>query len=227
MKKFKNSFGVTGSETEINFFLKEIHKLGWKYLSFNRLTTLVYFNAKEGEYNYCDSIIGTEEVLLSNASGWNRALLLANEEIEEAPEYVRALINSRAMGFSKGKIYIVYNIDSSFIFINNDRGYRNGFDKSNFEPSTKEAYDYQELLKEAKRRYPVGVIVKSLVLNYKGRIISDDIHEYSNHSKVWLRADGFNALVYEDGIWAEIIPEEKTYTKSEIKEMFNRFIEGK
>lgn len=81
---------------------------------------------------------------------------------------------------------------------------------------SKEEYDRQELLKEAKERYPIGSLVKELtILNTILRIKSHK-DPYNTANEVWFEGkeniqDGGNVciLVYKNHRWAEIIKEER------------------
>ena len=69
-----------------------------------------------------------------------------------------------------------------------------------FKPSTPEAFERQELLEEAKRRYPVGTRFKS--------VLSKEIYTVNSPSHRWLN-DGIEVdgvpWVYYAGNWAEIL----------------------
>jgi hypothetical protein len=79
-----------------------------------------------------------------------------------------------------------------------------------------------QLLEEAKRRYPIGtsfVPFNRHIMNGNPKDVTVDIenHYYYSTSEIWVSAGRWNASLYKDGKWAEIIskPEEK---KEKVKE---------
>ncbi len=87
-------------------------------------------------------------------------------------------------------------------------------DENCFEPSTKEEWNKQELLDEAKKRYPVGTAYKHLNSEYTPKIeflvaTESDYHFDSAgyfQNAIW--GSGLNkyyGVVYHDGKWAEIL----------------------
>lgn len=69
----------------------------------------------------------------------------------------------------------------------------------------------QELIDEAKRRYPIGTVYKHF--NSKYTITSPDMltvsamnHHFSFGTSIWVTSEAYNGVVYEDGKWAEILP---------------------
>ena len=73
----------------------------------------------------------------------------------------------------------------------------------------------QELIDEAKRRYPIGTVYKHF--NNEYTINSPDMltvskmdHHFEGLTRfgisIWVRSEEYNGVVYHDGEWAEIIP---------------------
>lgn len=77
----------------------------------------------------------------------------------------------------------------------------------------------EEILEEAKRRYPAGTKVKCL----RGRsekndnetgIISEGLKRRYD-SSIWADGSRYNLCIYDNGKWAEIVKEEIPYSKKE------------
>ena len=69
----------------------------------------------------------------------------------------------------------------------------------------------QELIDEAKRRYPIGTVYKHFNSEYT--INSPDMltvsamnHHFSFGTSIWVTSEAYNGVVYTDGEWAEILP---------------------
>ena len=82
-----------------------------------------------------------------------------------------------------------------------------------FELTTKEEWDKQELLDEAKRRYPVGTVYKHFNSEYTTNspdtlTVSEMDHHFEGviSISIWVRSEEYNGIVYEDGEWAEVLP---------------------
>lgn len=43
-KKLKNTFGVSGTPTEIDHFIKEVEKLGWNFKSTTSILDCLFFS---------------------------------------------------------------------------------------------------------------------------------------------------------------------------------------
>jgi hypothetical protein len=127
---------------------------------------------------------------------------------EEVPEYVECI---EGTGCSKhnieGNIYKIESFNNgvlkvlgiSICFINlNHRILSNAV---NYKSSTKEAYDRQELLKEAKLKYPVGT---RYISTYAGKIytLCGIIMFSSDESRVVNPSGG---TLYQNGKWATIL----------------------
>ena len=69
----------------------------------------------------------------------------------------------------------------------------------------------EELLEEAKRRYPVGTKIKCSILDIIVEITSHSTKLVSNANIIYFETKGNGTKVYENGKWAEIVskPEEK------------------
>ena len=65
-----------------------------------------------------------------------------------------------------------------------------------------------ELLAEAKRRYPVGTRVKCLCdsRNWVITTFNHDTAETYDEVEIWFTSGGYGVNVYTDGQWAQIIP---------------------
>ena len=69
----------------------------------------------------------------------------------------------------------------------------------------------QELLDEAKRRYPIGTVYKHFNSEYTTNspdmlTVSEMDHHFSFGASIWVTSEEYNGIVYEDGEWAEILP---------------------
>lgn len=69
----------------------------------------------------------------------------------------------------------------------------------------------QELLDEAKRRYPIGTVYKHFNSEHTTNspdmlTVSEMDHHFAFGTCIWVRSEEYNGIVYEDGEWAEILP---------------------
>ena len=69
----------------------------------------------------------------------------------------------------------------------------------------------QELLDEAKRRYPIGTVYRHFNSEYTINspdmlTVSEMDHHFSFGTSIWVTSEAYNGVVYEDGEWAEILP---------------------
>lgn len=139
----------------------------------------------------------------------NPELFVVEEEKELLPEYWECIKNDTTSTFlvkiQKGRIYKRCNIERWNKHIVHHYGIYICTVGSKeqikyFKPSTKEAFERQELLEEAKRRYPVGTRFKS--------VLSGKIYTIESTSHKWIdkgiEADNL-PWVYYDGNWAEIL----------------------
>ena len=79
----------------------------------------------------------------------------------------------------------------------------------------------EELLAEAKRRYPIGTKFRCVNGNCHGKAVADDIWEVSNYGKASMKTHGIhsgNGWILLHGKWAEIVelPEPKIVNDYEI-----------
>lgn len=158
--RFKNSFGVTGTQTELTLFGEEVKKIGWVYkkctthdfsehLYFKGGDIEIKYGLNRGQYWSPNSIEGSGiNIDISTIEGWQRALSLAEEK--EEVQALKDLTN-----ITKGKVYKFVDISDrlfTWIRIIGDNEYVDGYDKKVLKPSTKEAHDRQELLEQAKKK---------------------------------------------------------------------------
>lgn len=232
-KKFKNSFAVTGSEIEIILFKKEVELLGWNLntnggrgdciLSFSGYSD--YDNNKHslnpGYYWHPDGV--TNEISLSTKSGWNEAIRLASEVVEEE-RYFKLIYDIGWYSLIKD---VIYKASHRFGKNNITVGYASDKSKpdhsSDWQEVTKEDYDKQELLEEAKRR---GFVDGVEFIDNDGDIyeVIGDIVFWNSTApdayKIALTSTKGLSLVYTDVHgWAQIITkkskEEPKYTHKE------------
>lgn len=171
-----------------------------------------------------DSYINTERGSFGDVNGtgkdWGYTILTFKQWCEKyghsyeiVPEYVEC-VNSTSNHYKEGKIY-------TWLKTITEEGEPNkpGILKGSvweFKPSTKEAYDKQQeklkmedLLNEAKRRYPAGTKFKCLVSN-------NIVHEVEDLSLFKIHFDTIfykNQVVYDGTKWAEIVKEEPKPTE--------------
>ncbi len=167
------------------------------------------------EYNGIKALV-TEELIELNPE-------LFKIEDDTEPMYFRCLENG--IDFTKDRIYIQNNhstyptrlilrADDNILYSIPDWNKSSLYKSYNlFELTTKEEWDKQELLDEAKRRYPIGTVYKHF--NSKYTINSPDmltVSEMDHHFEgvisisIWVRSEEYNGIVYENGEWAEILP---------------------
>ena len=63
----------------------------------------------------------------------------------------------------------------------------------------------EDILEEAKRRYPVGTILKCLVLNKSVKVTSHNTELLNKVDQIYFQVEGNHTLVYSEGKWAEIV----------------------
>jgi hypothetical protein len=135
---------------------------------------------------------------------------------EEFPEYVECINGSsftRDYWYNTGIIYpVTKSEDNSCRNIRDENGDHlwdidgaTGLWKDFFKPSTREAFDRQELLKEAKKRYPVGTRVISALSDDHIWNIIGELKWFENKAFYHNIVDATNASVYSCGKWAEIV----------------------
>lgn len=87
-----------------------------------------------------------------------------------------------------------------------------------FAPSTKEEFDKQELLKEAKKRYPIGTKFIDASEPSSTRIqtaTSDPYFYFLPEEYISVALNG--GVIYYNGKWAEIIPQKQPLFKDELE----------
>ena len=233
MKKFKNSFVVTGSIPLLKAFISEALNLGWTsdepWNTDHPLQgNMKYIEFVEGIYYYHNHDC-SPTILYTLPNNWSEVLKLASEveeEVVKVPEYVKCTKNglfvsltdvvkesiwkTDTKGYSQGNYRIVWKDGSGQMI---PEGY-----KQYFIPSSKSEYDAQELeykkqelLSEAKRRFKKGDNVFRNFPEYSSVYInctSEMNHcepEYEE-DKDAIRMGG--GIVYSKGVWAEIVKDE-------------------
>jgi hypothetical protein len=63
----------------------------------------------------------------------------------------------------------------------------------------------EDILEEAKRRYPVGTILKCLILNKDVKVTSHSTNLLNKVTQIYFQVEGNHTLVYSEGKWAEIV----------------------
>lgn len=184
-----------------NMFVKNIK-------NFNKMT--YYYLKQKVSLGDIIDFKGLKVEVTNNLIRSNPDLFVVEEEL--LPEYWECTDDGMGNEFTFSKIYKIQDRTdleewSNFI---DDAGERNGFSPRNhkhFKPSTKEAFDRQELLEEAKRRYPVGTRFKSAApwSSSEFYIVKGDPINWQNTSY----PDGVGntdfGMLYANGKWAEII----------------------
>lgn len=126
---------------------------------------------------------------------------------DKTPEYVECIYAESSFEeptrFVEGEVLKVYGVDNGGQVKLYKDGYYDWYPLDGllwkFKPSTKEAYDRQELLKEAKKRYPVGTKFKSI---YSDEIITVKTNTYRVFEDNDVIVDYFN-FIYNGGKWAK------------------------
>ncbi len=157
--RFKNSFGVTGTETEIDLLKKHAISAGYNFKNTGYNRGLLWL---EGYTKMLWNPVSlSHPICLSTPEGWQRALSLAEEKEEEVPEYVKFICTYEKL--TTGKIYKFnrWGEGKMYMWIENDIGEDVGYATSQFELSTKEAYERQELLEKTPTKEEI-----ERVLNY-------------------------------------------------------------
>ena len=137
------------------------------------------------------------------------------------PEYLECIENS--IDITLGKIYKVISSSENRFTIKDDVSTNtwsvNILQCKSFKPSTKEAYDRQELLEEAKRRYPVGTKFKLAHDSSKQSYVKHANYFWGTSNNIYCAQHSsgndfdnftYNGCIYSEGKWAEIISETKS-----------------
>ena len=170
MKKFKNNFGVKGSLPLLMALKEEVEKLGWKYDNdFNpwgRATDL-YFNANRTEGSMKTQHFGSSSVtnctIYNLPQQWDECLKAASELEVEIPEYVECIkaYSLQTKYMIEGYIYkVLDSTNLASIKLQCNRTVKDwssktlficfaGVKEFDFIPSTKEAYEKQQLEEES------------------------------------------------------------------------------
>jgi hypothetical protein len=159
MKKFKNTFGVTGSTHAINHFAELAVKEGWRYREVTN-NNLLWFESNSGIHEEMNNAFWRPTVLvtpinISTPEGWNKALELM-KEVEEEQLYGECLVDDIGNCFTKGKIYKIHqcpDFTNDYETYEDNEGEVNGFAKSNFKLVAESAYLEQEAKKETKYEF--------------------------------------------------------------------------
>lgn len=218
--RFKNSFGVMGTITEIELFAKEIRKLGWIHSEEmiarqrNYLPGTHLFLYSDGHLYNGNYFTVIEYLSLSTLEGWKRAISLAEEKEEEVPEgkkeYWKLKNKADDLYFGRdyefGKVYhesyMPENILVCHPLIFILKNWPHKWEVAC--PETNEDFIRQELLEEAKIRYPIGTRYKSCggfehITDRTPMFWGETNNIYAKHNA------GF---IYDVNIkWAEIITE--------------------
>lgn len=213
-KKFKNSFCVKGTDTELFLFTNECEKLGWRKGSTCNIhkTNIIAFDKYNGTYDYMYDCAANN---ISTLQIHDYALGLAKEVVEDE-KYFKLIGDLGAYPNTKPN-YIYRLTDKPYVYTASFM--QNKFTED-WQECTKEDYDRQELLEEAKRRYPIGTIVKELTVIGEEFVIEKHFDSVKYQDQVWFSAQGkmrkVNALVYKNGEWAKVVKNEPKFTIDEI-----------
>jgi hypothetical protein len=176
--KFKNKFTVQGNESLLKAFEEETKKIGWVFR--NKInwvqganTSIIYEGNATDSCNWANHTGSCKVYTLPN--DWDKALELAKEVIEEIPEYVELL--EEYCGYKKGDIAKVIGEEVNGYIVNvpnrvSFSGYSPNvwYGKGQFKPSTKEAYEAQQVktLVIGDKDYRVNISKDKILLNVPG-----------------------------------------------------------
>lgn len=176
MKKFKNTFGVTGSTHAINHFAELAVKEGWNTFDSGYTKTLLWFQSKdslspERQYTFwnVESIDGPffPTFNISTLEGWNKAIELM-KEVE--PEQLYGECIDADYPLVKGLIYpLEKSVFNSMYNINGD-----GFFKERFKLVPESSYLEQEAKKEKKESNNISILQENGTYNI---VISKEIKD--------------------------------------------------
>lgn len=249
--KFKNSIAIRGNKALLRAFSEELNGLEYKLVGENidnytgykdTLETPMYITTntshaccKNGEYTFAmNNGAHSDSDYYALPQDWDKALELAKEVEEEIPEYIKCTGSApESTKFTYNKIYkLEGGSDNKRYNIKDNHGKICNLPINGgvwiWVPSTKAEFDAQELeykkqelLSEAKRRYPVGC--KFEVVHRKGTIWQ--VTSHSTHDDTFVNNRGLHinllgkcikgeddgcisASVYFNGAWAEIVKDE-------------------
>lgn len=146
-------------------------------------------------------------------------------EVEEIPDYFECINVKFNSDFTLGKIYKLKSSKDfpKRLFITTDYGDVIGVfywdesyikeDNNCFKPTTKKAFEKQEMLEKAKKDYPVGTLFRSLITPSQIQEVTEATHSIetifgNGDLYATVRTDkhfGGGCIFYE-GKWAEIVP---------------------
>lgn len=154
MKKFKNQLFVKGPLSLLKAFVEELKKIGYTdQIVIDDLVEGISLQTNRGDssgrYIFTHKTVREPYQLvhvISLPDQWHLGLKLASECEVVVPEYIKCK-KSHSDEFTKGRIYKTKVNTSTERFYNvykDDSGESNGWQSSNFLPSTKEEYEAQE-----------------------------------------------------------------------------------
>ena len=168
----------------------------------------------EGIFSVVNTITLTEKIVELNPNLF---------EVEEIPDYFECINARFNSSFTLGKIYKLentYNYPEK-LAVKCDYGDVIGvfyWDKSYieeghncFKPTTKQAFEKQEMLAKAKKDYPVGTVFRSLITPDQIQEVTEATHsvEIAHNGDLYaiVRTDKHlgGGCLFNDGKWAEIL----------------------
>lgn len=72
----------------------------------------------------------------------------------------------------------------------------------------------REIFEEAKRRYPVGAVVRSLTESYESyemKISRHDFYTWTEFGELYFYGDNYCRSVYKNGTWTEVLSYPENY----------------
>lgn len=139
----------------------------------------------------------------------NNPLLFEVEE--DTPKYLRCVNPSMWEECIKHNGGVVFDINFKHQYYSKPINSFLNYPGVSFVAATEQEYVNQELLKEAKKRYPIGTRVKCLsdgdVQTIKSHECDPTCVQFNYNNSIWYNSG--NCQVHLDGEWAEVI-EEKT-----------------
>jgi hypothetical protein len=153
MKNFKNKLSVKGSRSLLKAFAEELDKLGYKKdkmsgdINWLLTPTAIICNYDKARYGFHNHDgISEQRIYVNLPQDWNKGLELAAEIEEEIPEYVECIKKINMFG-KLNTIYKVIKWHYSYSDCKLEGSDSGSVDRKRFKPSTKEAYEAQELAK--------------------------------------------------------------------------------
>lgn len=93
----QNSFAISGTQTELFLFTKEVGKIGWvKYINevHDSEATGIIFRGKENRFFNVEFIYSHEPISISSPHGWQQALNLAIGKQEKIITSEKPILNT-------------------------------------------------------------------------------------------------------------------------------------